>query len=422
MNRSCIVEAAHRVRGVVFVVGSLAALFLAMPPAGAVPSEPGLYATFTMAGDETEDREFTARLAYDSAPMTVANFVGLAEGSRAWVDFRKGVARRAPFYDGITFHRVEAQFVIQGGSPNGQGNDGPGYTFRDEFHPSLRHSKAGILSMANSGLHSNGSQFFITLASTPWLDDVHNVFGEVVEGLSVVQSVQESDVIESVVITAVGAAAQAFDVNAHGLPTVADAGPGLIPTSGSFLLDYPLDDDTEYFVFHSGDLKTWQQISGQEIYIDPPSQLSRSVTAQSGGQPRQFFNAARVEYPDPLFTAPTVARHKITLTDPDPVNGLVLELVLPNDSSGNFTMFQDPNPDPVGPFPISSYFYTREAYRGRIQAFMSGLFFGNGSLTRGDFNLVYASATSGTFKGSLINSVGAHYPLSGAFVALPLNP
>ena len=123
----------------------------------AVPDEDGLYAVI-----RTETGEITIRMAHEKAPRTVANFVGLAEGNKTWLDLTDGTIRNNPFYNGITFHRIISDFVIQGGSPNGMGNDGPGYLFRDEFHPDLRHDKAGILSMANSGANTNGSQFFIT--------------------------------------------------------------------------------------------------------------------------------------------------------------------------------------------------------------------------------------------------------------------
>jgi peptidyl-prolyl cis-trans isomerase A (cyclophilin A) len=115
---------------------------------------------------------------FDKAPKTVANFVGLASGEQAWLDGFTGAVRRQPFYDGITFHRIVGGFVIQGGLAERAGDRRAGYHFRDEFDSTLRHSKEGILSMANSGPHSNGSQFFITLAATPGLNDVHSVLAK----------------------------------------------------------------------------------------------------------------------------------------------------------------------------------------------------------------------------------------------------
>ena len=143
-----------------------------------------LYAHFT-----TSEGNFTVRLFDAETPNTVANFTGLADGSKEWTDPRSGQRVKQPYFNGTVFHRVIADFMIQGGDPLGQGTGGPGYNFADEFHPTLRHSKAGILSMANRGPNTNGGQFFITLAATPWLDDKHSVFGEVVEGMDVVTKI-----------------------------------------------------------------------------------------------------------------------------------------------------------------------------------------------------------------------------------------
>jgi len=125
----------------------------------------------------------------DKAPKTVENFVGLATGTKEWTDPRTGQKVKQPLYNGTIFHRVIPGFMIQGGDPLGRGTGGPGYRFADEFSPELRHNKAGILSMANSGPNTNGSQFFITLAPTPHLDNRHSVFGEVVQGQEVVVAI-----------------------------------------------------------------------------------------------------------------------------------------------------------------------------------------------------------------------------------------
>jgi peptidyl-prolyl cis-trans isomerase A (cyclophilin A) len=132
---------------------------------------------------------FTVELFADKAPKTVANFVGLAEGSREWTHPKTGKTHTTPLYDGIVFHRIIDGFMIQGGDPLGVGSGGPGYQFEDEFHPELRHDRAGILSMANAGPNTNGSQFFITLGPTPHLDRRHSVFGVVTDGLDVVKQI-----------------------------------------------------------------------------------------------------------------------------------------------------------------------------------------------------------------------------------------
>jgi len=143
-----------------------------------------LHAHFT-----TTEGSFKIRLFEAEAPNTVANFVGLAEGTKEFVDPNSGHKSTRPFYNGLIFHRVIADFMIQGGDPLGTGTGGPGYRFADEFHPTLKHAKPGILSMANSGPNTNGSQFFITLVPTPWLDNRHTVFGEVVEGMDVINKI-----------------------------------------------------------------------------------------------------------------------------------------------------------------------------------------------------------------------------------------
>jgi peptidyl-prolyl cis-trans isomerase A (cyclophilin A) len=137
----------------------------------------------------TSEGKFTIQLFDQEAPRTVENFIGLAEGTKEWTDPRTGRKATAPYYNGTIFHRVIDAFMIQGGDPLGQGTGGPGYKFADEFSPKRRHAKAGVLSMANSGPNSNGGQFFITLVATPWLDDKHSVFGEVTEGMDVVNKI-----------------------------------------------------------------------------------------------------------------------------------------------------------------------------------------------------------------------------------------
>ena len=146
--------------------------------------EPGTYAIL-----ETSQGNIVCRLFEKEAPKTVENFVGLAEGTKEFTDPRTGKKTKAPFFDGLTFHRVIPDFMIQGGCPLGTGTGGPGYRFADEFHPKLRHDKAGKLSMANAGPGTNGSQFFVTVAPTPWLDNRHTIFGEVIEGQDVAEKI-----------------------------------------------------------------------------------------------------------------------------------------------------------------------------------------------------------------------------------------
>jgi peptidyl-prolyl cis-trans isomerase A (cyclophilin A) len=133
--------------------------------------------------------DFIVQFFDQDAPKTVENFVGLAEGTREWTHPTTREKQRKPFYDGLIFHRTIDGFMIQGGDPTGTGMGGPGYRFGDEFHPKRRHDRAGVLSMANAGPGTNGSQFFITLGPTPHLDNRHSVFGEVIDGLDVVRAI-----------------------------------------------------------------------------------------------------------------------------------------------------------------------------------------------------------------------------------------
>jgi len=149
-----------------------------------VACTPGTYAIF-----ETTHGNIVCRLFEKETPKTVANFVGLAEGTKEFTDAKSGQKAKRPFYDGLVFHRVIPDFMIQGGCPLGQGIGDAGYKFADEFHPALKHDKPGKLSMANAGPNTNGSQFFITVAATPWLDNKHSIFGEVVEGQDIASKI-----------------------------------------------------------------------------------------------------------------------------------------------------------------------------------------------------------------------------------------
>lgn len=147
-----------------------------------------MYATF-----ETSMGAIRVRLFPSEAPKTVENFVGLAKGTKEWLDPETGEKVKRPLYDGTIFHRVIPEFMIQGGDPRGNGTGGPGYTFEDEFQSGRRFDKPGLLAMANAGSNTNGSQFFITEIETPWLNNRHTIFGEVIEGMEVVRAIANVD-------------------------------------------------------------------------------------------------------------------------------------------------------------------------------------------------------------------------------------
>ena len=243
--------------------------------------EDGIYADFI-----TTKGNFTCRLYYTIAPKAVANFIGLATGTRAWIDAPTGAVRTNSFHNGLTFHRVIKSFMIQGGSPNGLGTDGPGYAFPDEFSPTLRHDGPGVLSMANSGPNSNGGQFFVTVANTDWLNDVHTIFGRVIAGQDVVDaiSVVTTDsnskpltnvVVQTVSIRRVGTAAQAFDIQAQGLPVVSREPLQIAASGKSTTLTHANRLYAENFLSVSSNLTSW---TGSSQGIDVASPVSNTIT------------------------------------------------------------------------------------------------------------------------------------------------
>lgn len=188
---------------------------LPMIPSGALAQDEadltdGLYAKMN-----TDKGTILLQLFYKQAPLTVTNFAGLALGK-----METNVKKGEKFYDGLTFHRVIPDFMIQGGDPEGTGRGGPGYRFQDEFRPELKHDGPGILSMANAGPGTNGSQFFITHKATPWLDGKHTVFGKVIKGMAVVNAIEKGDKIKTVEILAIGDEAKAFRTDQAGFDAI----------------------------------------------------------------------------------------------------------------------------------------------------------------------------------------------------------
>lgn len=261
-------------------------------------AEEGIFADF-----QTSLGNFTCTLEYTQAPQAVANFIGLAGGQRAWLDVSSGAVRRRPFFDGLTFHRVIAGFMIQGGSPNGEGTDGPGYALLDEFDPDLRHDAAGVLSMANSGPNSGGAQFFVTVAPTPWLDDVHTIFGRVSAGLDTVLAISQVEtdekdrpktpvVLERVAIRRVGAAAEAFDITAQGLPVVSAAELRVERGAGGVNLRFDSAPWVESFLQSSPALGEWSATSlGLDLAEPALTEVTRETAGTAG-----FFALSQVHY------------------------------------------------------------------------------------------------------------------------------
>jgi len=253
----------------------------------------GSYAAF-----DTSMGSFTCRLDYAEAPLTCANFVGLAEGTQAWVS-TNGAVRSDPFYDGLIFHRVIEGFMIQGGDPLGTGGGGPGYAFPDQISTNLTHHSAGILSMANSGPNSNGSQFFITLGPTTWLDGKHAVFGEVVGGMDIVYDIGNvavtnnsvpltNVVMNAIQILRIGAEAEAFNPPDEPLPEVE---PLVLTLSED--VSAATSNQYEQLIYTSSNLNSWAEaaanyspVPGEDISVEIPT-----------NQPAGFYRGAQVFYP-----------------------------------------------------------------------------------------------------------------------------
>lgn len=294
----------------------LALVFLSFPltsPAQYAGTN-GIFAEFT-----TSMGNFTCRLDQVLAPKTVANFIGLATGQRAWLDLPTGAVKAIPFYNGTIFHRVIAGFVNQGGSPNGQGTDGPGFTFQDEFHPSLLHDSFGVLSMANSGPDSNGSQYFITAAPQPGLNNVHSVFGRLYGGSNVVYAINRvvtgaadkpltNVVVQSVVIQRIGPAAQAFDINAQGLPLVTNLNLEITKGATTVSLTYSNRIYSDTRCYATSDLVNW---AANPLGIENVA-ASLSSLSQSVAFPRRFFRAVQVQYTAPVYAPRTIGGRTFT--------------------------------------------------------------------------------------------------------------
>lgn len=355
----------------------------------------GIYAEIS-----TSMGSVTCRLEYALAPKACANFIGLATGQRPWLDLPSGEVKTTPFYNGTTFHRVIAGFMIQGGSPNGQGTDGPGYSFPDEFSPSLRHDRFGVLSMANSGPDSNGSQFFITVEPTPWLDDVHTVFGRLYGGSNVVYAINHvatdtnnnkpltNVVVLGVTIRRIGAEAQAFDINAQGLPRVMPLHLNIAHAGANVAITYSNRLYTDNRRYTSTNLTQWTA---------SPPQLTTTLVSTGflltpKGSPT-FVRMAQIQYQDPIRVPADV--HGLVMTLDFAAGFGTLVINFDNAGTGTYTFGS-------GSGSVVGYNWIQDPYRGRLSPIaFSGI-------VPMVLHLAYDTAGSGTFKGTAY----LHYPSS----------
>ena len=270
-----------------------------------------IYADFTVSSGGSSLGTFRVLLEHEKAPRTCANFIGLASGKRPWIDLTNGAVRTdTPYYDGLTFHRLVHSFVIQGGSPNGQGTDGPGYTILDEYHPDLRHSSDYVLSMAKSAFpNTGGSQFFITLRNTPELDDKHSVFGKVISGTAIIDGFKNPAlfptgggdkpvtpiIMDSVVIS--GPSYAGFDLNNSALRLPHVSGTDLSITrnaaASSMTAIFNRKTKTEYFTYGSPDLSSWSQLG---IILSMDAENAFQLNIESRTEPSYFLKMTPVDY------------------------------------------------------------------------------------------------------------------------------
>jgi peptidyl-prolyl cis-trans isomerase A (cyclophilin A) len=382
----------------------LGAILVCVLPGRTLGQTNGIFADFT-----TSLGSFTCQLDYTNAPKAVANFIGLATGQRAWLDLPTGRVRTNTFYNGLTFHRVIANFMIQGGSPNGQGNDGPGYVFQDEFHPSLTFSDFGVLAMANSGTNSNGSQFFITVASTPWLNNVHTIFGRVTSGSNVVYAISRvatgandkpltNVVIQQVAIRRVGSAAQAFNVHGQGLPTVTNLALRINPAGSDILLSFTNRLHADNRLYVSTNLSGW---SGLELGLELGPTFTNSLRRPRTGC--EFFRMAQIQYPASTLAPRAVTNRVLTLN----FGGGSGTIVITFDATGGGTYTYTAG----SPGVITAYDWHQEPYAGRLWPIYYS------ALVPMTLRLGFASTTGGTFSGTAYGT--SAFPVSGSFTLGP---
>ena len=310
----------------------IAALFLGMEKHAQAQLDDGIYAVFDMT-----QGVITAQLHYVEAPMAVANFIGLAEGTRAWRDERDGSVNEQPFYDGTIVNRIAnlgANLIVQAGTLTGSNSSiGPGFVFKDEFDPTLRHDKFGTLSLANSGKNTNSSQFFFSLGFQGHLDDVHTIFGQLISGTNVLINIANvpltngrptTDVVfNQISIFRVGTDANAFDIHAQNLPIILGAEQtisSVVP--GEIVLDYNTGTNNVFEFWSSIDLVNWNRFS--TVYKDSFNDPLDNLFSVTGTSMLDFLSIGviKTSYPYTLYSPETA----VNLTVNMPSDNLVINM------------------------------------------------------------------------------------------------
>ena len=363
-----------------------------------------IYADVQVAG--AVSGTFTITLEHVKTPGTVANFIGLATGQRGWLDLNTGAIRYDPFYNGVIFHRVVANFVSQAGSRNGLGTDGPGYTFRDEIDPTLSHVNYAV-AMANSGKNTNGSQFYICKGAQSGLDGRFTIFGLVTAGQSVCDAINATPVngetpvvpitIQSVSVR--GLSLAGFNLNPAWLPKVLNARPVLSKTGATFNLDYDHLPYSDYFVFESGNLAVWTKplagYFGSTASVGPVNVTSVATGTQ------HFFRFSRVDY----ATCATADVAGNTFQFPTLLGGGTAALNAAK-TSGTWTYTAG------GTSAIVSASLTPQPYTARFYIQLA-------NASEALLNLQYNTASSGNYSGQTYTPAAGVLNVSGTFTVAP---
>lgn len=351
----------------------------------------GIYAEFN-----TSLGSYTCALFYAQSPKAVASFIGLATGQRAWLSAATGMVKTNPFYAGIVHHRVISNFVIQAGSPNGVGTDGPGYAFVDEITNTLRFDSFGVLAMANSGPDSNGSQYFITVSPQPTLNDGYTIFGRLYGGSNVVFAISSvatdgsnkpltNVVINSLNIVRVGAAAGGFDITAQGLPLVTnlDLKIAKAGTNASLVFSNKLYVDNRLYA--SGNLSSW---TANSLGIETIAPVG-NTNLQSAAAPAQFFRGVQIQYAFNTFAPKNLFGKTLAMRY---TSGIIATNVVVFDFSGGGTY----NVTGFTPGTVTSYAWNQLPYNGYIPL----IFYSGAVLPPSALKLNFKSATSGNLTGT----------------------
>lgn len=393
----------HRAFHFVFAAATLVSAWLFAPQVSAAYTN-GIYAEFN-----TSMGSFTCRLDYAVAPKAVANFIGLATGERAWLD-TNGFIRTSSFYNSSIFHRVVTNFVVQGGSVNGLPSGGPGYQFQDEFSPSERHDAFGVLSMANSGPDSNGSQFFVTVSPQVSLNDSYTIFGRLYGGSNVVYSMNHvatlnekpvtDIVLQNVVVRRIGEEAEAFDIHAQGLPVVTNLHLGAVRSGTNVSVTFSNQLNVNNWIYSSTNLRNW---NGMNLGIETASPVNNSILS-SATLPAQFFRGAQVQYPSALYVPRTITGKKLALNLP----GATFEISFTNSTSGTYTNTLGASGN------VTFYNWKQDPYQGRLSFGLD-----DNNQTFMNLNLDYTSDSAGNIEGFVYYFVIPVGPVSGTFSSIP---